>query len=967
MKKILFSLVAILSIASFSQAQSINITDPDFGPGNPINCASYQNGAAQNFFDNGAGGNYAPNSNDQITICPNIGAQTQWSKITAVFAINTGFTFDIHSSDTLYVYDGPTTAAPLLGAHNSATDPNGFTHTASYQNNPSGCLTFVFHSDGSNQGTGWAGGITCGTPAQPFENHIEAFVNGSPINVMNPLDTGYVDICLGDTVRLVAKPTFPYSFQNTGVGYSQSLTNVTYNWEVLSTTITSNNDTLTFIPTTRDGFFIKLAVTDIFPQTEQSFCKVRVSQQPLFTGTGPLDDVICINETVQILGGASNTDTVGVDFPPGTFLLGGTVAGLTYLPDGSGQNYSTSINMNEFEAGAVFTQMSDLQEVCLTMEHSYLGDLEMWLTCPNGTEVTLFNANGGGHIPGGFGGGGTYLGGANDTGNGSPGVGSEYCFSSVNNTWGSFPTEHAAGNFVTAGTPAGNSMNPNGVYLPEEAFSAFNGCPLNGNWTITVRDNLGIDDGYIFEWGLYFNASLFPNNESYLNSITDAYWINDPSIITNAGDTSIIVAPPGPGLHSYTFEVIDNFGCYYDTTVTVTVKQPIILNLPDTICTLDYTSTLSTGTNDGQWSFYNSPATPTFQADNVNTTITFPTYGLYHLVYSDTSCTDKDTAIILVERPPYFNFDSDFFTCSPFEPESMYFADSNLVQEWHWGLVDPALDTLFSADLYVGGGQYTASYVSNFGCYRDTTFTITTRPDNVLGNYGFVCGTSLDMNLNTGVDGGTWASTPPTGVTFSDPNEIVSSVTVPQVGVYTFSYTDECGTDQVTIEFNQGPNVSISDGFTCTGVPYILNIGVPLPNTSYVWNTGATGPSISIDQTGTYSVVANNICGTANSSANVSVISCVVELPNVFTPNGDGFNDYFQMIEASGLTNFSCTIFNRWGNIVRQYDNPAFQWDGTDDNGNELSDGVYFYYVNTTNLIGEEIEKQGSVTLIRVD
>ena len=102
------------------------------------------------------------------------------------------------------------------------TDPNGFAYTASW-NNPSGCLTVVFISDGANEGTGWEANAQCGNQAQPFEPHIEAFVNGAGPNALNPIDTGFVDICFGDSILFVAKPIFPYSFETTGYGYSQNV------------------------------------------------------------------------------------------------------------------------------------------------------------------------------------------------------------------------------------------------------------------------------------------------------------------------------------------------------------------------------------------------------------------------------------------------------------------------------------------------------------------------------------------------------------------------------------------------------------------------------------------------------------------------------------------------------------------------------------------------------------------------
>jgi flagellar hook assembly protein FlgD len=56
---------------------------------------------------------------------------------------------------------------------------------------------------------------------------------------------------------------------------------------------------------------------------------------------------------------------------------------------------------------------------------------------------------------------------------------------------------------------------------------------------------------------------------------------------------------------------------------------------------------------------------------------------------------------------------------------------------------------------------------------------------------------------------------------------------------------------------------------------------------------------------------------------------------------------------------------NRWGNTIREFTDPAFQWDGTDEKGNEMEEGVYFYVARTITNAGDEIEKQGLVHLVR--
>ncbi len=631
-------------------AQNVNMGDTGYPLTSPADCSTFGTSGNNFFDDQGSGANYSANFNDTTVFCPDL---TQGTKMTLTWAINAGFEFDVHGTDSIYVYDGPDANAPLLGVHNSDTDPNGFAYTASW-NNPSGCLTVVFISDGANEGTGWVANAQCGNQAQPFTPHIEAFVNGQGSNALNPLDTGFVDVCFGDSILFVATPDFPHSFESTGYGYSQNVNNVDFDWNISDGGTYPNNDSIWFTPPTRNGFIVDLGITDQFPQIERILCKVRVSQLPDFTGTGPLEDTVCLGENTTLIGGVTQTDTVGVDIPPGTFQLGGSFAGLTYLPDGSGAQYQAPIDISGFPQNATIQNSQDLNQVCITMEHSYLGDLEIALQCPNGTQVTLLNSYNPGFIPGGVSGGGTYMGDPiDDTGGGGPGEGWEYCFSSVFNTWGDYPTEIGNNNTVPApnfgnGNP---SLNPNGVFLPEDDFNTFAGCPVNGQWTIIVQDNLGIDDGYIFEWGLFFDQSLFPGSASYQNYIVSEEWTDDPTIVSGQNDTLLTVQPDTPGNYGYTFNVIDDFGCAYDTTVFLYVlPQPEIQN--DTLgCFYGVQLDGTVSYSGGSWAA--SDTAITFLPDNAaeNPFISTSTPGTYTLTYTDSAC--NSSVDMLVEFPPY--------------------------------------------------------------------------------------------------------------------------------------------------------------------------------------------------------------------------------------------------------------------------------------------------------------------------
>lgn len=688
-----------LLVLSFNgNAQNVLMGDPGFDQNNPVDCNSFGT-AGNNFFDDGGAANYSANFNDTTVFCPDL---TTGTKMTLTWAINAGFSFNVDGSDWIYVYDGPNTSAPLLGQHNSVTNPNGFAYTASW-NNPSGCLTVVFISDGANEGTGWVANAQCGNQAQPFDMHIEAFVNGQGGNALNPLDTGFVDVCFGDSILLVAKPLFPNSLETTGYGYSQNVNNVTFDWYISDGGTYPNNDSIWFTPPTRNGFLIDLKITDIFPNVQRMVCKARVSQLPSFAGTGPLEDTVCLGQNTTLIGGVTPSDTVGVSIPPGTFELGGSFAGLTYLPDGSGAQYQAPIMISGFPDSAEVSNSQDLNQVCITMEHSYIGDLEIALQCPNGTQVTLLNSYNPGFIPGGVSGGGTFMGDPiDDVGGGGPGEGWEYCFSSVFNTWGSYPTEIGAGNTIPAPNFGNNgpSLNPNGVFLPETDFSTFAGCPVNGQWTIIVQDNLGIDDGYIFEWGLYFDPSFFGGLAGYQNTITTEYWSSDPTIIAGQNDTSIVVQPDTPGSYGYTYNITDDFGCDYDTTVYLYVlPTPTIQG--DTIgCNYGSQLTGTTSYSGGTWSAADTAITfePNEFVDNPYVHTSTP--GTYTVTFTDDACNMEVS--LEIEFPPYPWVEIlDTVVCQgePFALTAQYDESVNLL-EWNTGLEGPTI-TLVEPGAYI--------------------------------------------------------------------------------------------------------------------------------------------------------------------------------------------------------------------------------------------------------------------------
>ena len=92
-----------------------------------------------------------------------------------------------------------------------------------------------------------------------------------------------------------------------------------------------------------------------------------------------------------------------------------------------------------------------------------------------------------------------------------------------------------------------------------------------------------------------------------------------------------------------------------------------------------------------------------------------------------------------------------------------------------------------------------------------------------------------------------------------------------------------------------------------------------------------------------------------------------MDIPNVFTPNGDGVNDYFypRQYLTKGLSAFSMTIYNRWGEQIFQSTSINGRgWDGKL-NGMDQPEGVYVYIIDAVFVDGNKEHQQGNITLMR--
>jgi gliding motility-associated-like protein len=108
---------------------------------------------------------------------------------------------------------------------------------------------------------------------------------------------------------------------------------------------------------------------------------------------------------------------------------------------------------------------------------------------------------------------------------------------------------------------------------------------------------------------------------------------------------------------------------------------------------------------------------------------------------------------------------------------------------------------------------------------------------------------------------------------------------------------------------------------------------------------------------------SSEISDNASNSAPLPEIEKVtLELPNVFSPNNDGANDYFE-IKSAGLTDFSLVVLDMNGKPVFQTTDPSFKWDGMNLSNEKVKDGNYLYYITARDAEGKLISKSQSLRI----
>jgi len=871
MKKLLLFLTMVFAFSQYSTAQEFLM-----GAGGFTTCSG-------NFLDSGGvTANYANGEDSVLTFC----SPFPTDKMRVIFN-----SFALASGDLLFIYDGPGVTAPLLGVFVGNNSPG--TRLASAANT-SGCLTFRFRSDSTNTAAGWNATVSC------FDNcqTITSAITTTPA----PDADGILRICQGETVNFVGNANFSNSGANATFKYI-----LADGSEVIGTTATQTY--------TGPGIYvIDYVVTDQVGCRDRTLedIVILVSTTPDFTGTVASETDICFGEQVTLTGAVETVQFFADVAPP--------ITGQTFLPDGSGVAYQTCIDVSGFNPGTTFQNASDLINVFINMEHSFMGDLSIVLTAPNGAQVSFLSYPNTG--------GGRFLGNALDDGTINPGVGLDYFFTD------SAPLTLDQ---ATAGVPAFAGIMPSGNYRPEDPFSNFIGSTLNGLWCLNIVDNLFIDNGYIFQWGINFNPAIIPTAQSYTPGEVTEAWQTNSDIISTTGSV-IVVQPSMAGQNCYTFQLTDDFGCTYSEVVCINVAAEIVSVDPTEIvvcqntgaATVDLTSRAAetlNGLDSAIYTleYYNTQADADAQVNPIAVPavydVTASEIVFVRVTDTATGCFEIQELNIVYSQAG-FNVVPDLELCDDLSGDGLEQFDLNSQSADILGSQSPNEFTVTYHESQADAVANTAA-ILNTAAYENTTpvsQTVFVRVSNNVDADCFVTGSFQLVVLD-----------------------------LPQIGSGTnLIECDDSPIDQMAtfdLSVNDAVLLNGQDADTFT-VTYHDSEASATAGDDALNNTAA----VLSNQATVYARITDNDTGCFNvSTFNVEVELCEVLIPEGFSPNNDGMNDTFAIPGLDQYNNFELLIFNRNGSKLYETRASGYvEFAGIPNSGLLSGDGLlpvgtYFY------------------------
>ena len=975
--------------------------------------------------DGGSGGKYANSQDRTITFCPSTSLQRISVEFEA-FDLDESDTLIIYqgnsTNETVVLNDGDIgfTGDFLLGAVITAPPTN-----------VSGCLTFRFKADEAGNSAGWKAKITCEDMCQdvvaaldtvfsridslgemhtfPLNieydsslvkakkhdaagNLIYDTIIGTDTLVYNVIDFYALNMCLGDSLLIInAKPEFPYSeysipvthylpdgtpyTMDSVVGYKQFPENCVYYWSFGD----EEYDTVHGNPTVShhypflQGYNLNLKIVDT---TDGHSCssrnvisaRVRVAKNPIKTVASIPD--MCSGDKQTIFSGYSANSSIILDTITFSQAAREEYYTRTFIPDGGGSNggcFDAPVTFTTFSPGATIDDKDEVLDICVSMEHSYIGDLGFWLVCPNGQMVTLkYNTHRNGWFMGEPLDSGPYDNDPKLDSNVNPiGTCWTYCFSNQYTTNGQGVigsnanhlltgqlynyTQIAYGNTIdsthiadstyyfqtpTQGITGDTHYNDACDVVDLNGFEALIGCELNGEWRLRVCDDFPIDNGWVCSWWMDLGKNS-ATDWQYQVPLDTVIW--EGPYISSLGYNIGLIAPPvdAEGQVTYNISIVDVFGCPWDTVTHMNIVRTPVVDLgPDTSLCEGQTMTLDAG-NDGAHAYDWEPTgenTKTIVVDLAENVNGNQEYIVQVTNYNGTLfCYGLDTINIFIDSAALASFTSDLDYMEGCEPLQLQLRGTSENATSYYWVVGDQISTDPNPYFEFTSGTYDLMLAveTSKGC-KDTI-----RYNNI-----------INVFKNPVADFG-WDPALPYA---SNPSVHMVNLTTPDISSNRYHWQYQTNKNDVT-------SVENVFGFDPT----------------YTWHP-QTGQSVA----GEYNVLLDAYTYNISPSGRIyechdtiskliTIINDNIMFPTVITPNGDGINDVFaihNLIDGQAFPDNELAIYNRYGKriyFVQDLRNAEDFWDPDKTNS---PTGTYFYRFIGRGPI-RNVEFKGSVEVLR--
>ncbi len=466
--------------------------------------------------------------------------------------------------------------------------------------------------------------------------------------------------------------------------------------------------------------------------------------------------------------------------------------------------------------------------------------------------------------------------------------------------------------------------------------------------------------------GLTYTLKALPS----IQNSSSQWWL-----ISNNNSTAISTKPTfeatvdTPGQYVYLWKET-NLKCSSEDTVLIQYHEQPSAHVLSSEDACGITQNILTQINEGTvntWTFISGPGAARFsdqKADGSFDVVVSAT-GKYNFnLNTATTYCSADTAISLEffdEVTAYAG--EDTLVCG----DSILLTAQQDIGAGQWNLPDKSViftnDTAFNtyAKAEVFGKYNIVWTVANGTCLeKDTILVDFLKPPNAsAGASDTIC--SYNYFLSASPENGFWTLLNPDEIQISDALDANAEIQVSRNGVYRLFWTannNSCtDTAMVTLSFaaipeaNAGPDQELDNIFTTqmeaidpgNGFSGVWNLvsgsGTPLDNTSP--NTNIR--NLALGKNSFTWTISNELC---SSSDSVSIFVYDIFIPEVITPNGDGQNDIFYIKGIEKISPVEVTIMNRWGIEVFYSEDYQNDWDGTNKNGNLLTNDTYFFVIS---------------------